>query len=227
MRRLTDDEWLARVRAGVADGQDWETAVGRASDGAPGDPPALASADAPGQAEQAQARVYPCPSCDQHWPLEVYRRYELVTTVPLRYCTRCYGFWAAGDALARGVRDPFDEHHAFSAAVAPTRCRACGGHRFTPEGKCRGCEKPAIPYNCPGCGVQMERYKDKGVTVDRCKACQGTWFETGEIARIYGLAPVQGLAMSQVDENAPDNIPPPAFLALNVLARLFLPWLPF
>ncbi|MCK9519574.1 MAG: hypothetical protein M0R74_11205, partial [Dehalococcoidia bacterium] len=104
--RLTDDEWLARARANAADGAYEPVSPVLASDGpapvAPGTPR--------------------CAFCADRLPVEVYPRRELVTARPLYYCPRCYGFWALAGVLEHGVRDPYDDHPAFTTAPAPPRC---------------------------------------------------------------------------------------------------------
>ena len=70
----------------------------------------------------------------------------------------------------------------------------------------------------------MSRFYDAGVRLDRCASCNGTWFDTGEIATVHKLVPAQGLAMSTVDETAADDEPPAWLLAASILARVFLPF---
>ena len=167
-----------------------------------------------------------CPACAEHPAMLRFPRYELLTIDPLVYCGRCYGFWAVGDSLVRGVADPGYIHPALESVPAPRRCRACLGH-LKDDDTCRKCGQPSPVLDCPQCARPMERHERDGVRLDQCTPCQGTWFDVGEIAAVYKLAPVQGLAASTVDENAPDNVPPAWWLAANVLARLFVPFLPF
>jgi Zn-finger nucleic acid-binding protein len=70
----------------------------------------------------------------------------------------------------------------------------------------------------------MERFEREGMQLDQCAACRGTWFDTGEIARVFRLEPVQGLAASTVDEHALEGSPPPWLLAAWILGRVFLPF---
>lgn len=216
MERLTDEEWLARARARLASTGSWEP------DEAPA-PSASLPAVAPEPA--AAVRSPRCPTCDGRPPLEIYRRYELVTFEPLRYCTRCYGFWARHDALARGVHDPYDTHPALTALPAPARCRLCFG-RLKPDGVCRDCAAVPPPRPCPSCDLPMLPEERDGVTLDHCQPCAGLWFDLGEIARVYRLAPAQGLAAATVDETAADEEPPAWQLAAEVLLRMFLPFVP-
>lgn len=163
-----------------------------------------------------------CPACPAHPPLQVFRRYELVTNEPLRHCAGCWGFWAMGDALALGVADDGQEHAALRAVVAPRRCRACGGH-LKPNDACAKCGQAPPLFDCPTCGKPMERSCKGEVRLDHCAACRGTWFDVGEIGAVYGLTPVQGWAAREVDETA---APPEGSLimqALAIVSRLFFP----
>jgi Zn-finger nucleic acid-binding protein len=158
-----------------------------------------------------------------HPPMQPFPRYELVSADPFLFCGRCYGFWAEGDALARGVADAGYVHPALDAAVAPRRCKKCFGH-LKPNNECAKCGEAPDVYRCPACSKPMERLEQAGVHLDRCNPCNGTWFDTGEIARVYRLAPVQGLAASTVDEHALDGEPPAWMHAAWILARVFLPF---
>jgi len=71
----------------------------------------------------------------------------------------------------------------------------------------------------------MERADHRGVLLDTCPTCHGTWFDIGEIAAVYSLPPTQGLAASTVDEHAGDE-PPAWFIAAQLLGRLVVPFLP-
>jgi len=164
-----------------------------------------------------------CPACEEAPGLEVFRRYELLTAEPLRYCPRCYGFWAAGDALARGVADPGSAGHpAVLAARAPLRCRACLGHLDANE-TCRKCGKRLPRYACPSCGKEMERRTEGGVALDACSACRGTWFDVGELSSVYGLEPpptAMGRLFGELDPVEERDL---IMTALSLVARLFLP----
>ena len=164
-----------------------------------------------------------CPVCDDARPLEVLRRYERVGLSELRYCPRCYGFWAAKDALSHGVADENDDHPALRATPAPPRCKLCFGH-IKPDGACAKCGAPPRSIVCPGCSAGMERSLRGKTWLDMCPACSGCWFDTGELALIYGLVPFQGLAMRTVDENATEEDSSPIWLqAISMLVRVFLP----
>lgn len=138
-------------------------------------------------------QVAACPRCDGSPSLDRFRRYEVVTIDPLWYCPRCFGFWAVGDALSRGVADPYDRHPAVAAVMAPRGCRECG-RPLAPAGDCRRCGlPPREPPNCPACGRQMLAETVNGVEIDHCGPCRGTWFDVGEIRARFGLQPVQSL----------------------------------
>ena len=210
-----DEAWLSQARARVAAGSAWERSTAEIE----------AAARAVRDTRQDSAPdALCCPYCDAHPPLELFRRYEMVSSTPLRYCPRCYGFWAAGDALARGAADPYDDHPALQPARAPRRCRACGGH-LKPNDDCARCGRPLPPLDCPQCKRAMDRMEQHGVKLDMCLACKGLWFDMGELAAVYNLQPVQGLAASTVDEHATDDAPPDWATAIWLVARLFAPFL--
>ena len=213
MSLAADERWLADARARAASGE-WER-----------DADAI-FAELKRQAGENATAIPPepgCPSCATHPAMRAFPRYELVSVDPFLYCGACYGFWAEGDALSRGVSDPGFAHPALEAAPAPRRCKACFGH-LKPDNVCAKCGETPPLLGCPRCSAEMERFENGGVLLDQCAACRGTWFDTGEIARVYKLGPAQGLAMSTVDEHALDEMPPPWLLAVEVLARVFLPF---
>ena len=175
----------------------------------------------PQSPNQANSQGIRCPYCEARPELETVRRYEVVSGEPLLRCPACYDFWAKGDALGTGVRDPNDDHPSFFAVVAPPRCRACHG-RLKSDETCSKCGVGLKPLSCPVCGRQMERWTKDNVRLDSCAACTGVWFDIGEIAAVYGLAPPQSWPASLVDEHAADDEPAgwEMFLmgALHVLA---------
>lgn len=173
-------------------------------------------------AADGQATGAGCPACEGRPALEVFRRYELITVEPLRYCPRCHGFWAAGDSLARGVADAGVDHSAVLAAQAPARCRSCFG-RLTEDEVCRKCGKRLPLYDCPACGHQMERRKEGAVTLDACAPCRGTWFDVGEVAAVYGLRPAPTAMEKVYGELEPVEESSLVMTALGIVARLFLP----
>jgi len=211
--KLTDDQWVARARARVAEGKSWETP-----------PEEQLTALAPMQPAVAETHGDRCPYCEAHPALEVVRRYEVASSEPLLRCPSCYGFWAKGDALAHGVRDPADEHPSFVAAAIKPRCRACGGH-LKPDLVCAKCGKALPALACPSCGKPMERFQREGITLDACAACKGTWFDVGEIAAVYGLQPFQDYAASLIDEHAADDEPPGWALMLGTVLRVVAPFI--
>ncbi len=167
----------------------------------------------------------PCPYCADHPPMQKLPRYELQTVDPLQFCPKCYGFWATGDSLSRGVTEPGIEHPALVQAVVPPRCRACHG-RLKPDGTCRKCGESLPLLNCPQCSNQMERYEKSGITLDQCPPCRGTWFDVGEITAVYDLKPPQGLAASTVEETAGVDEPSGLLIALDIAARIAFPFIP-
>jgi len=212
---ISDDQWVAAARARAAGGA-WER-----------DPGDIFAGLRREVAERPPVPGQPgCPYCPDHPEMAILRRYELQTIDPLRFCSRCYGFWAVGDSLARGVADPGFVHPALEQVPAPLRCRSCHG-RLKPDYTCRGCGKQLPTLGCPGCDRPMERFEKGGILLDQCGPCGGTWFDVGEIVAVYNLAPVQGLAASTVDEHGHEDEPPPWAIALNVASRMLFPFLPF
>jgi len=61
----------------------------------------------------------------------------------------------------------------------------------------------------------------RGVTVDSCDRCRGTWFDVGEIALAFGLQPAQSLAMQTIDEHAADGERSGWLIAVETVLRLF------
>ena len=39
---------------------------------------------------------------------------------------------------------------------------------------------------CPKCGLELRRISYKGVEIDRCFACHGTWLNAGELEKLAG-----------------------------------------
>jgi hypothetical protein len=211
-----DEQWIASARERIGRSGTWERDI-----------EVIAKELRAESAERnrSEPALPSCPACQGHPPMRTFPRHELLTVDPLLFCGNCYGFWATGDALARGVADPGYVHPALEAVPAPRRCRSCMGH-LKDDDSCRKCGRTAPALRCPQCDAPMERSEHKGVRLDHCAPCRGTWFDVGEIVSVYKLVPQQGLAMSTVDENAADNVPPEWWLAASVLARVFLPWLP-
>lgn len=40
---------------------------------------------------------------------------------------------------------------------------------------------------CPKCGMELSEVDYKGVTVDKCFACDGLWLDSGELATVLTL----------------------------------------
>jgi Zn-finger nucleic acid-binding protein len=212
---ISDDDWLAAARTRAARGE-WERPADVMFAELRRDVADLKATDPAGAN---------CPYCPAHPLLVRFQRFELQTMEPLLYCRNCFGFWAKGDALGSGVADPGANHPTLEAVPAPRRCRACFGH-LTPDGACTRCDQALPALDCPACARVMQRFEKDGVTLDQCAACNGTWFDMGEIVRVYNLAPAQGLAASTIDEHATDDEPPGWLIALNIAARLAFPFLP-
>lgn len=212
--KVSDEQWIAEARARAATGAGWERDWSAIAG-------SLRTPDEPGESNPAALR---CPYCDAAPELETVRRYEVFSTQPLLRCPSCYGFWANGDALATGVRDPYDEHPSFFAIVAPARCRSCHGHLKEDE-SCRKCGQRLKQLNCPECSKPMERWKKEKLRLDTCAACHGTWFDVGEIAVVYGLAPPQSWPASLIDEHAADDEPEGWAVFLLSALRFLAPFL--
>lgn len=44
---------------------------------------------------------------------------------------------------------------------------------------------------CPKCGMDLQTFEFRGITLDRCVSCNGTWFDAGEMEQL--LSADQGL----------------------------------
>ncbi len=42
---------------------------------------------------------------------------------------------------------------------------------------------------CPNCGMELKELEFKGVKIDRCFHCHGTWLDKGELERVAGKEP--------------------------------------
>ncbi|MBA4181296.1 MAG: hypothetical protein C0506_11960 [Anaerolinea sp.] len=212
--KVSDEQWIAEARARVATGAGWER-----------DWTAIAGAlHSPGVSADRPASGLHCPYCEARPGLETVRRYEVFSTEPLLRCPACYGFWAKGDVLATGVRDPYDDHPSFFAVAAAARCRSCHGHLREDE-SCVKCGAQLRLLNCPACGKQMERWKKGTLRLDSCAGCHGTWFDVGEIATVYGLTPPQSFPASLIDEHAADGEPEGWVVFLMTALRFLAPFI--
>jgi Zn-finger nucleic acid-binding protein len=70
----------------------------------------------------------------------------------------------------------------------------------------------------------MNRYSERSVTLDGCSACGGIWFDTGELAAVFGLTRYQGLASGTVPDSGAPSEGSLIFDAAMILARAFLPF---
>jgi uncharacterized protein len=41
--------------------------------------------------------------------------------------------------------------------------------------------KHEMERNCPKCGMDLTEIEFRGIRVDRCFVCEGTWFDAGEV----------------------------------------------
>ncbi|HEY6907945.1 MAG TPA: zf-TFIIB domain-containing protein [Myxococcales bacterium] len=39
---------------------------------------------------------------------------------------------------------------------------------------------------CPKCGMELQEIRFRGVQVDRCFSCNGTWLDAGEVEKLAG-----------------------------------------
>jgi uncharacterized protein len=46
--------------------------------------------------------------------------------------------------------------------------------------------KAAHFMHCPKCGTELKTVALRGVSVERCFGCQGTWFDESELERVFG-----------------------------------------
>ncbi len=170
----------------------------------PGLPDVLGAVAQPATAPRGASKgTATCPSCARKPLLERFPRYETVTYEPLMYCPFCYGFWARGDSLSRGVADPYSDHPALRQ-VPVSRCKACAGP-LDPEQKCRKCGKVAPLLECPSCGKTMMRARTRGITLDMCTDCKGVWFETGEICAMFDLASEPSSFLERIAPPTPEG----------------------
>jgi Zn-finger nucleic acid-binding protein len=178
MKRQSDDQWLGAARARyAAEGARWDVL--------PDFSPATERAPA-----EAGSNLR-CPYCAE--PSLLTPAKTCATPEGLLMCPRCYGVWARADVLAAGLHIDEDSPAVFTAVRAASRCRACFG-RLDETETCRKCGKKLPAVDCPACAKPMTRLEQAGVTLDRCDTCKGTWFDTGEIAAVYGVEPPRGLA---------------------------------
>jgi len=215
--RVSDEQWLAAARARAANGE-WERRPGEVFEALAKIPPAVA-------ATASLPPALSCPFCPGGPALQPFIRYELLTASPLSLCPNCYGFWAQGDALDRGVADAGVDHPALRQALAPRRCRLCHG-RLDDDDVCRSCGTRLPPLECPACARPMDRFDKAGIRLDTCNLCHGTWFDIGEITHVYKVPIPQGLAASTIDEHAADDEPPGWLAFLTSVARIALPYFP-
>lgn len=208
---MSDDEWVSRLRERYAGG-------GMAA--VENDP---VYDDVAGEDEQpgTGAAVIPhCPACEARPPLAPLAG-ETSTWDGLLHCPVCYGFWASDQVVAAGLAGAVD-HPAAHALEGPRRCRACFGH-LKPDGNCAKCGKSRPALVCPACSATMAPFANGPVALDRCGACRWTWFDTGEVRRLYGLGDGDdsGLASDLVKTMPPADAPDAGWpLALQGVAGI-------
>ena len=215
---MTDDQWLAAARGRAAiDPLDWDAD----EDGAPAPttepPPELF-----------------CPYCADPPALRRLPRRDTMSIAEMLVCPKCYGIWAPAAALSQGIGR--EEHPAFAVVQGPARCRACFGD-LKPDGACAKCGKSSPAVSCPVCRAAMGRIIDRGVRLDVCERCHGTWFDTGEIAAVFGRREEPSLVGAAIASGAAENravtgaflgMKPdesPANMAFNIGLRALLGWL--
>jgi uncharacterized protein len=49
---------------------------------------------------------------------------------------------------------------------------------------------------CPKCGMELKEVPVRGVAVDRCFSCNGTWLDSGELEKLGGGAGQESLVSS-------------------------------
>jgi hypothetical protein len=49
--------------------------------------------------------------------------------------------------------------------------------------------KQAHLMRCPKCGNSLEEIKYRGISIDRCYTCNGTWLDEGELEQLAGKEP--------------------------------------
>ncbi|PFG73901.1 zf-TFIIB domain-containing protein [Tepidiforma thermophila] len=186
-----DAAWLRAARQRAAAGS-WEREPGEVL---------AALADAPRAA--APPGAIRCPACPAPPPLAPYRR-PGGSPLPVHVCETCWGAWVPDAIVAAGI--PPD-------AVPPAVAAAGPAH-----GGSAPAAQPARP--CPACSSPMEHIPAAGAVLDRCPACRSTWFDTGELAAVYGMVPL--VSDSTASADAPDGSPVPAWQVVLDLALLLI-----
>ncbi len=105
------------------------------------------------------------------------------------FCLMCRGVWFDKDELSQvqhhgGFPDKF-----LTASVIPGKrdaivCETCHTHNDRAARRCKRCGA-ALSFLCPACRRQLEEVSVGSVKVDRCKTCQGVWFDGGELAILF------------------------------------------
>jgi len=49
---------------------------------------------------------------------------------------------------------------------------------------------------CPKCGMELKEIEVRGVQVDRCFSCNGTWLDAGELEKLGGGQPADSVTAS-------------------------------
>jgi protein-arginine kinase activator protein McsA len=49
---------------------------------------------------------------------------------------------------------------------------------------------------CPKCGMELKEIDVRGVSVDRCFSCNGTWLDAGELEKLAGGAASESVMAS-------------------------------
>lgn len=120
--------------------------------------------------------------------------------------------------MSAGLPGIEGDHASIGVAVAPLRCKLCNA-ALNDAGACTKCGAAPVAIGCPGCESSMERAKQDGVWLDLCPSCGGTWFDTGELAEVFGLQAPRTLAAG---ESAPGGTAAAWQQLLEVVSRLVL-----
>jgi Zn-finger nucleic acid-binding protein len=147
----------------------------------------------------------PCPSCIGV-KLKKARLGDRMNHLVLDYCERCGGMWfdvgevlrlrrehgpaALFKTIKRRERQPVMQCHVCHVQMKRNEpvCGACGWHN---------------ELDCPSCQRAMTREEAGGVLLDRCRKCNGVWFDHSELALIWRM---QMPAQAQPTAAANDNV---------------------
>ncbi len=85
------------------------------------------------------------------------------------------------------TKKPSHEEDEFFAKEDANRLHALAVERMR---KLQGEERERLKQqhwmHCPKCGFELQALKFKGLTIDRCFHCGGTWLDAGELETLAG-----------------------------------------